>query len=355
MNVLYISDANSTVIESQVIGLINALKSGNINITLLISGKHDALKNLNTSYKVYKNFPALPVLHWLTVVSLYLALRNVERSTIIHLRTERCLRYLKILGFTKLYVDFRGLGLEETSLYKAEGSRILYKARVCYHKARRASLSKSSYHANYISPYLKNHLNLSCNVQSYTMIPSLVSDNFSFNLSGRMTIRKSLGIGEDEIVVVFSTSMIGKWQNNFEELLDHLDPNIWLLNLSRKEVNRPRTINKFLPYSEVGKFLSVADIGILIRSNDIVNNVSLPVKAVEYLSNGLHVFSNGSVPTLKYYADQKGMYLNSLEHIAKFKTNLDERFLNASHWHEFFGEKNIAQKYISQYKKIGSF
>lgn len=138
-----------------------------------------------------------------------------------------------------------------------------------------------------------------------TVIPSCFNeDSFHFDAVARQEIRQALGVRDDDVVLCYSGGT-SAWQRitdivsllkgvctrdsrckalflttNVDEVTDHLTNTHFPVGQSF--VRRCR-------HMEVHRFLSAADIGIIMRHDIPVNHVASPVKVAEYLSCGLPV------------------------------------------------------------------
>jgi glycosyltransferase involved in cell wall biosynthesis len=163
-------------------------------------------------------------------------------------------------------------------------------------------------------------------------------------LTNRNEVRTRLGIYDNFPLLVYNGS-IQKWQSlnlifkTVRELVK-INPHIELLvltdkpdtfkNLSEKEIDGVLKIHVMrVDYEEVPKYLCSADLGLVIRENNSVNNTSTPTKFGEYLACGVPVLITDN---LKEYADftrEKGLgfvIVNNRiiqEEITNFLKNLD--------------------------------
>jgi len=115
---------------------------------------------------------------------------------------------------------------------------------------------------------------------------------------------------EDKFVMIYSGNVLYSWQNLkrsidvFKFLKEKMYPNMYFIMLVRKQ-DHP-IANEFIrkvelshneyllinvSHDEVNGFLNVADLGILLRENNILNKVASPGKLGEYLSAGLNVLT----------------------------------------------------------------
>jgi glycosyltransferase involved in cell wall biosynthesis len=137
------------------------------------------------------------------------------------------------------------------------------------------------------------------------VIPCCVDTlQFGFCNESRKSIRTKLGWGLDSPVVVYSGG-VSRWQR-LEDVMHLLSksaglcPNMKMLFITSDPAkvtelalrNRLNTSSFFatqVPHSEVHKWLSVGDMGIILRHDLPFNNVASPIKIAEYLACGLGV------------------------------------------------------------------
>lgn len=121
----------------------------------------------------------------------------------------------------------------------------------------------------------------------------------------RDEIRRSWGVGDDEIVLVYSGTTAS--YQHLEDLtipflkkLAQLNSKVRLAFLSSEHekitqllinagVDSGNVIIKGFPQKEVGAALTACDAGILIRKPTLVNRVANPVKIAEYMAAGLPI------------------------------------------------------------------
>jgi hypothetical protein len=153
--------------------------------------------------------------------------------------------------------------------------------------------------------------------ENHIIIPCTLSSDFirpeASSASGlKADIRKELGWGVDDVVLVYSGSVAG-WQS-FEGLSRQLK--VWLASepenrvlflsgehASIKELQDQfpgKVARKWLSHDEVQGHLLAADYGLMIRENSVTNSVASPTKFAEYLMSGLSVICS---PNLGDYTD----------------------------------------------------
>ncbi len=156
-----------------------------------------------------------------------------------------------------------------------------------------------------VSQNLGMHLRQLTGRSDMVVIPSCVDENrFSFDSSARSELRAVLGLDETSILLCYSGGT-SAWQRigDIVSLLKQVclaDPRCRALFLTtgQEEVSRLLNEEQFpegrafvlgAPHNEVHRYLSAADLGIIMRHDTTVNNVASPVKVGEYLACGLPV------------------------------------------------------------------
>ena len=82
--------------------------------------------------------------------------------------------------------------------------------------------------------------------------------------------------------------------------------------ISQINVDHTRLLVKFVDPNELLQWLSVLDYGVLLRYQDIVNWVSRPTKALEYLAVGLPIIHNNTIKWLVDHDAQLGIGGNEM-------------------------------------------
>ncbi|MFT3885248.1 MAG: hypothetical protein QM724_07410 [Flavobacteriales bacterium] len=117
----------------------------------------------------------------------------------------------------------------------------------------------------------------------------------------RQALRKELGVGADDVLLVYAGSVAG-WQSFtvLRGLLDGwlaADPRVRMLFLSAQapeiealKARYPgRVFDRWVRPAEVHGLLEACDHGLLLRADTLTNRVSSPTKFAEYLAAGLPV------------------------------------------------------------------
>lgn len=156
-----------------------------------------------------------------------------------------------------------------------------------------------------VSNNLGTHLRQQTGGREMVVIPSCVDENrFHFDASARQEIRASLGLDDTNILLCYSGGT-SAWQRlgDIVSLLKRVclaDARCKALFLTtgQEEVSRrlkkeafpaDQAIVRGAAHNEVHRYLSAADVGLIMRHDTMVNNVASPVKVGEYLVCGLPV------------------------------------------------------------------
>lgn len=142
---------------------------------------------------------------------------------------------------------------------------------------------------------------------------------FRHDRSARSQTRKELGIGEEDILFVYSGGM-HKWQkvddslrlfNNYHHynskskmLVLTGDGDMLSEMMSQEEFSSIRdvVVSTSVPFQSVPTYLNACDVAFLIRDNHVMNAVASPTKLAEYLACGLPVISS---EVSKYWVEKE--------------------------------------------------
>jgi glycosyltransferase involved in cell wall biosynthesis len=198
-------------------------------------------------------------------------------------------------------LDVRGISAEEAVL-RRNGKRGL--AFLLLSRLTKRELSKSD-RLSCVSDNLKEWIKTFCGREAQTVIPCCVEEKtIGFDMAKRRILREKLGFSEADKVLVYSGG-IGVWQKINDTIkifaqIAKLKTAYRFLFLSREEnylkkkiqemaLPNERCIIKSCCYEKIHDYLTACDAGIIIRDNNIVNNVACPIKIGEYLASGLPV------------------------------------------------------------------
>jgi glycosyltransferase involved in cell wall biosynthesis len=209
-----------------------------------------------------------------------------------------------------------------------------------------------------VSPALKEYVLSSVNSSKREIFitPCLAGKSFFHSHENRIKYRRKLGLNETEKLIVFSSGGESLWQNN-QELFKIANRGFKVLNLSKVLVDHPNVITKYVKYEEVSSYMSAADIAVILREKNIVNEVASPVKFSEYVCTGLPVISNKNVAVIKQYIKDTGfgLLINSVDDInreAVDKLSSLSRNKITEYGQVHFGIGSVAERYINIYKEI---
>lgn len=370
---IYFSNYPVSVFPSQVVSLLNETQKANYfdTIHLVVASKKKSVtreiynKGLSSGIQV-KEIPYYPNIFFLNRLKkkhLSKALENIgyDNGTIIHTRSDSFSKLLKsiVRDKTVILTDIRGATVEEQIYYKKNTFSLLHYLKILQFKKNRRYLHQYTDYISVVSDELKKYM------IKYSEVPkdkifinhSMAGPQFKYDQRKREYTRKELNVKSDEIICVFVTGGDSAWQRT-EEIIQKLETlNIKILNLSRKEVNHSNVITKFVPFGEVNRYLSAADVGIIVRDQNVVNKVASPVKFSEYVCCGLPVISNRSVDVITKYINNTRQGITILDmseidmKIFKGLKNYN-RYKISQNAQDYFGAKKITYDYISIYKKI---
>lgn len=134
----------------------------------------------------------------------------------------------------------------------------------------------------------------------YVLLPMIPSEQFFDEKSYKEEYRQKLNISKESKVFVYA-GQNQKWQMSeetvrFYKKIEEQDDKAFLLILTGsveafQQICESSFINKYkvlkAPYSEMPKYLDVADYGFCLRADHIINNVASPTKILEYLSRNV--------------------------------------------------------------------
>lgn len=242
---------------------------------------------------------------WLACRKVYRYVRSELRASVItHVYARSFIGSMwarmlaRKIGALSIF-DVRGvLGWEQQLKQKSNMT-----ARVCsYLELRESRLADR---LSTVSENLRVYLRQETGRPDITVIPSCFNEeSFHFDAAAREEIRQSLKLANNDILLCYSggTSAWQRLDDIIELLRGVCERNArcraLFLSSNQDEVNRRlgklqfpqgRAFVRGCSHKEVHRFLSAADVGIIMRHDVPVNNVASPVKVAEYLACGLPV------------------------------------------------------------------
>lgn len=371
MRLIYITEGIGPVFQSQIVELLNGIvKKDFFDEVHLCVG----LKDLNLSDRIFhlndqivlhtfKTYSIYPLLNLMTKISLASLIHklDIHDNDIVHTRGERHGEFFYTI-YKKIYanepnllVDIRGAVYEEVRNYLEINKFLKFLKLFGYKKKIRSVLLKAKW-INAVTSELRDYIISTYNIKkdNISVIPTIAGSTFCFDKDKRNKIRISLQLEEDEILFVFSTGGSSAWQNDDVIVNELISKGYKVLMLTKKKYVDSKIISRFVPYEEVSSYLNAADIGIIIRNDDIVNNVAAPIKFSEYLASGLPVVANRSVGLIneKLKKSNYGVIieLEDIDDELVKRLIMIDRDKISEDGIETFGINHIVDKYIDLYK-----
>lgn len=208
-----------------------------------------------------------------------------------------------------------------------------------------------------------------------SVIPTGVDiDNIYFSENTREEIRKGLNL-QDKFIVIYIGNAYYSWQNVYRTIevfrlvKNKLKPDAFLMLLIRKEdhpivsgflqeldIPKGDCLLREVPHDNIHSYLNAADLGVLLRHNHIMNEVTSPGKFGEYLAAGLPVLTTKVVARYPEEISQNnyGIILDDMDNdeeimkkIVPFLKYDKERRRETSEWAKLkFSTAAYAQEYI---------
>ena len=322
--IIYVASGDVSVYESQVLELLAYYQKKGVKVFLLQGYMNDNQRN-SIEYKlskysipVYwvKSYSVYPIFQRQAIVQFYhglIKIPNYKEST-IHIRSEYSgFLFKKLLCKYNLniplLIDIRGVVYEEIK-YKMGRSMGLRKwlfmiqknyLRRCYQflfSEDNMPICISSV-SNKINEYIQNHYP-NCRYKLY-FHPNIAGKHFVYDELKRVSIRTKYGIAKNEVLAICATGGNSLWQQDFRVIKHLLNLGIKVINLSRNDYGISDCITTTVPFAEMPDMLSAADIAVLWREGDFINQSASPSKFSEFASMGLYVIHNGTVQVATDY------------------------------------------------------
>ena len=314
---IYVSSPyTGAVVEGQVYELLEYYKQQDWfeDVLLLQSyvgeqDRHKAeeiLKKFTFRHKMFWQNPYYPHMQRKSIASMRKVMAGeVKENTVFHVRGGSRAFYVRE-ALAKEYKDllildeFRGLSSSEMAYTSAASLTERIKSWVrnrqiqkCY----RIMQTDDRIVYTAVSPLLREieAKEEGFDINRISMHPNIAAAYFKYDKEQRVAIRKELGIADDQILVVTSSGESGAWQKDLD-IIDTLTAKGYMvLNLSKKTLNKPNVISRFIPHREMPIYLSACDAALLWRDDVPLNNVASPSKFSEFACMGLFVIHNGTV------------------------------------------------------------
>ena len=274
---------------------------------LLYTDAKKRLKQLSPNAIVLPAFPKLRYFQLTAILLFFVGLFTRERIAICRnvFCTIIALKIKKLKLLRKVVLDGRSAlaaEIEEYNVFPVEFIRNnirKFEAKAVLNSDFRIAVS------NQLINYWKSNYGYSQN--KHVVIPCTLDTKYFNDFNKTIeenklnSIKKELGINENDIILVYSGST-APWQSFqlFEKIICPIMVNqneIKILFLSKenednlrlKNKYKDRVIIKWLEHKDVLNYLTICDYGILLREQSITNKVASPTKFAEYLFASLPV------------------------------------------------------------------
>lgn len=266
----------------------------------------EILKNFTFRHKSFWMNPYYPHLHRKSVVSLREVMNNeVTKDTVFHIRGGNFAWYVREAlsrEYKQLLIldEFRGLSSSEMSYVSGSNLIECFKSWIKNNHITRCNLkmqadNRIDYTA--VSPLLRETVakNEGFDINRITVHPNIAATYFKYDKQQRRDIRREFGVADDQILVATSSGESGAWQKDLD-IIDTLTAKGYIvINLSKKTIEKPNVISRFVPHKEMPAYLSACDAALLWRDDVLLNNVASPSKYSEFACMGLYVIHNNTV------------------------------------------------------------
>jgi glycosyltransferase involved in cell wall biosynthesis len=405
----YVTDPfYTTVKDSQVTNWLEVIAKHGYNFNLIIvtplnyiikNNKHRKQKISQVKSKLKGRVIQIPILksndptrisQVIRILGLFmLVFPNVifGKKVIIQTRSVKnaiALSFIQKLLGAKVIFDVRGASAEE---YINE--RKLYKLEDIHDKLiKRKYLSKlneqlffveRAFRVSAVSEQLKNYLlskSDSINEQKIMVVPGAADkEHFFFDEYTRNELRKEFGLSNNDSCYIYTGRLESHWHmkefilETMGNILKHnntfflcITPD---LAIAKKLIEENRLDNEKLklfqaPYSEINKYLSVADFGLLFREDILTNNVASPTKFPEYMLAGLPTIISKGVGDYSSFVGEHnaGLVIDNddkslVEKIVSLKRySIEERLRISELGMKYYSKQASIQKLLDIYESI---
>ena len=317
---IYVNLGDCSVYESQVLELLQHIQNNYDLDVWLYQGYHSELEKIklekklakyNIDVKWFRAYPKYIGVWWLTKITFASLLKSItiDKNVYFHVRgleTGVLLKYplmrLGLLGH--LLVDVRGVPIEENIIYGRNPIKALLKR--CFyttiiHQLIRYQQPKITAVSEKLKEYLVQYYHFDNNISVH---PNICSHAFVYNEKVRSSIREELGVKNDELLFLCATGGGAAWQNDKIMIEKLAHAGYKFINLSPNKIEITNVYSRVVPFDHMPYYLSAADVAILWREDNPVNNVASPSKFSEFAVMGLYVIHNGTVDLAKTYIEK---------------------------------------------------
>jgi glycosyltransferase involved in cell wall biosynthesis len=290
--------------------------------------------------------------------------RDAELSKVYHV--------LKRIFNQRLYIifDSRAAGAEELKYSKRNElyvSTIIKYNRTLANEKQMVSIADKVFCVSDVLINYHKSLNKDVDPDKFFLYPCLANSNhFYYSQQDRISLRTKIN-ADDKIVIVYSGGLRMPWHlaetmfKLMSELISRND-NLFFLVLSKDDdvanslaqmyrLSEKNWTVLSLNNNEIFKYLSAADIALLLRDDVPMNNVASPTKFAEYLMCGLPVLISENVGDFSLFVEKHevGLVINNdisaaaLSKYSEFIINSTEVFRNRRIEIEYIGQSNFSK------------
>jgi glycosyltransferase involved in cell wall biosynthesis len=290
------------------------------------------------------------------ILSLILKFLNID---IIHCRSYfATLLAVYARKKERIIFDTRSLFIEENiSIKKIKENSITHKL---WEKFEKILLLKSDKIVVIDEIFIKKYLNkVKIDSKKFEVIPIFVNDDLIYyDENERKEIRKRLKIDKKEVYIYvgsfYGWNNIDEYFNYFKKIIEEKKEVFFIIltkqiDLVEKKIRDYNFDNKIFFYktvdnSEIRKYLSAADYGVILMGKNKDSDTRLGVKFLEYLACNLKIITNSNVGLAAKITEENKIGINIDNKKYYFLKNK-----SADIYSKFFSKKIIVNKYIEVY------
>lgn len=383
MKIIYLSGGLVSVYDSQVLAYLDYLVEQSHEVYLLQGYASENEKNIlkqkqSTHCGIniiwYKSKPVYPFFEFFKEKNIYKAITTIlnYHDAIIHVRSEIEGYLLKKIALKNklnnpILIDIRGVVCEEFKykiIYASGIRRLLFRLQQKYmQRCTNYLFSPDNLKIGItsVSPLINKYIMEHYKNYNHTLFlhPNITSKQFIYDEKERQYIRRKYGIEEKDVLAICSTAGNAVWQKDSLVINKLIDLGVKVINLSKKDPNIKGCVTISVPFSDMPKMLSAADIAILWRDNTFMNNSASPSKFSEFATMGLYVIHNKSVVVATDYIKSTGagMLVENVDDIKNIPSS-EFFYKNRKEWiiqgNKKFGINELGKSYLETYDKIKS-
>ena len=368
---IYVSSPyTGAVVEGQVYELLEYYKSQDWFEDVLLLQSYSSEEDRSKGEKILEKFSFRRKFFWMnpyysffynrSVKNLKAALDGeVTQETVFHVRGSIYAQYVrealqKLFKHLLILDEFRGLSSDELKYTRKTSLKDRIKIWIkkrhfeCIFQKMQSD-ERIVYSA--VSPLLRvvESKEDGFDINKISVHPNVAATYFKYDELQREKIRKELGVPDDKFLIVTSSGESGAWQKDIDIIDQLTEKGYIVLNLSKKQIDKPNVISKFIPHKEMAGYLSACDAAMLWRDDVPLNNVASPSKYSEFACMGLYVIHNKTVDIATHFIKENdcGQLVDNPEEInltPELFTD-DVRQDRCTAGHKMFSVEEIAKSY----------